>query len=157
MSCLGGSALHFSILVLATNGGCRGRLRSALAVDRRGIGLSVIVRRLQSGILFRCCDARALCRGWREVLCFRCGLFLRRGLGSCAARAVEAGAAAGIYDLVVDVGVVNHSGVHPGHSCVIPKNTAGPCAAVIAGADVAKAVVDPAVETHGWAPVALVE
>ena len=87
-----------------------------------------------------------------------CRFFLRGGLGCCAARAVKAGAAAGaLDDLFVDVGVVNHICVHPGHGPVIAERIADPSSAVVALPPVAVAVIDPAVEPDGRAPVAFVE
>ena len=85
-------------------------------------------------------------------------MFLRGGLGCRAARAVKTGAAAGVVDdRVVDVGVVNHAGVHPCHGRIITERLAGPFAAVVALSPVAEAVIDPAVEPDGRAPVAIVE
>src|SRR6266513_1289784 len=86
------------------------------------------------------------------------GFFLRGGFGCCAARAVKAGAAAGaLDDLFIDVGVVNHTCVHPGHGPVIAEPITNPSSAVVALSPVAVAVIDPAVEPNGRAPVALVE
>src|SRR5947208_16869857 len=113
---------------------------------------------MQIRIVLRRLDARLLGRSSRNVLGLRCGLFLRGGLGCCAARAVKAGAAAGVVDnLFVDVGVANHTCVHPGHGRVIAERIADPFAAVVPLSSVAVAVIDPAVEPDGWAPVAVVE
>src|SRR5437773_368051 len=80
------------------------------------------------------------------------------GFAFCAARAVKAGAAAGVGDdLFVDVGVTNHTCVHPGHGRVIAECIADPSAAIVALSPVAVAVINPAVEPDGRAPVAFVE
>src|SRR6266446_263068 len=92
------------------------------------------------------------------MLRLRCGLFLGSWLGRCAARAVKAGAAAGVLDdLFIEVGVANHTFVHPGHGRVITERSADPSTAVVALSPIAISVIDPAVEPDGRAPVALVE
>src|SRR5437899_79303 len=127
-------------------------------LDRCGFRLPVIISSMQSGMLFRRLDSCLLWRGSWDVFRLRCGLFLRGGLGRCAARAVKAGAAAGfVDDLFVDVGVANHTCVHPGHGRVIAERIANPFAAVVALSSVAVAVIDPAVEPDSRAPVAVVE
>ena len=85
-------------------------------------------------------------------------MFLGGRLGCSAARSIKAGAAAGVLDdLFVEVGVANHTFVHPGHGRVITERIAGPLAAVVALSPVAVAIIDPAVESDGRAPIAVVE
>ena len=92
------------------------------------------------------------------MLRLRCHFFLGGGLGCCAAGSVKAGAAAGIPDdLFVDVCVVNHTCVYPGHGPVIAERIADPSSAVVALSPVTVAVIDSAIEPDGRTPVALVE
>ena len=93
-----------------------------------------------------------------DVLRLRCRLFLGGGPGCCAARAVKAGAADGfVDDLSVDVGVVNHTCVHPGHGPVITERYCRPIVRRSSRVPVAVAVIDSAVEPDGRAPVAVVK
>src|SRR5881394_1765857 len=87
------------------------------------------------------------------------GLFLRGGLGFHAARAVKAGPAGGgvLHDLFVDVGILNHGLVHPGHGRVIAEGIAHPFTAIVAAPSVAEAVIDSTIEADRRAPVAVVE
>jgi len=92
------------------------------------------------------------------VLRLRCGLFLRGGLGFRAARAVKTGVATGvIYDLFVDVGVVNRGGVHLCHGRVIAERIAGSFAAVVVVSPIAETVIDLAVELDAWVLIVFVE
>src|SRR6476620_7789465 len=92
------------------------------------------------------------------MLRVRCRLFLGGGPGCCAAGAVKAGAGDGfVDDLSVDVGVVNHTCVHPGHGPVITERIADPSSAVVAVSPVTVAVIDSAVESDGRTPVAVVK
>src|SRR5439155_13492704 len=138
------------------------RLLPVFAVERRNCGrfrLALIVLGMQRGIVLRRFNAGTLLGGWLDVLCLRRGFLLYRGLGLRAARAVKAGPAARIliHDLFVDVGIVNHRGVHPAHGCVIAERIAHPFAAIVAIPPVAVAVIDPTVEPDRRSPVALVK
>jgi len=61
-----------------------------------------------------------------------------------------------VHDDSSGIDVVNYMHVYVVHARVIEKVTVGPAAAEVSGADVSESVVDTAVETDFWAPIASV-
>src|SRR5580700_10476430 len=98
-------------------------------------------------------DLLASCRC---MLLTQCSLLDRSWPRGYSARAtVIADAVHGdiIDDGAVDVSVVNDGGVYVGHCGVIGKRSMIPISAHVAHADIAKSIVDPAVEANVRTPV----
>jgi hypothetical protein len=101
----------------------------------------------------------------RRVVLVACGKLRRAGTDiDAAATAVVADAvydSAAVTDVVVDnvvaIHVVNDVDIHVSDSAVVVEVVILPVATVVADADVAKAVVDAAIEADVGSPVAVVE
>ena len=93
------------------------------------------------------------------MLCLRRCVFPCSRLSLHAARTVKARPSAGAipYDLTVHIGVVNHIGVNPARSRIIPEGTSDPLATIVAAAVVTVSVVDSTIESDRRAPVTLME
>src|SRR6266481_5294796 len=120
---------------------------------------SVVGRRTQFRIGSCRLQMLSLSTYWRDVsLALRSLLFMRR---TCIDPAVTAVVADAVHGSVVDhgrvVNIVNVGDVHVVHRTVVEKPIVVPTPAFISIAEIAEAVVDPAIEPDSPAPIALME
>jgi len=94
-------------------------------------------------------------RDWSAVRFVSPSRLLRRGASCCSAlSAVEGDVRIIVYDdgLVIDIRDVGD--IHVGHGPVVKEFAATPFAAYEAFTEVSKAVIDAAIESDVWAPIA---
>src|SRR6266404_3036556 len=127
-------------------------------LDRVGVRMALIHRSLEAVILACRFLPRELLGGRRHLL-LRSGFLFRSRLRFYPVRTVKAGAG-GVHLLVhraIDIGVMNHAGVHVRHGGVVTEAVSFPSAAPVAVSGIAIAVVNAAVKTDSRAPVAVIK
>src|SRR5919198_66504 len=101
-------------------------------LDRVGLWMALIHRRLEIAILGCRLLPRKLLGGWRHFPSVRRSGFLFRGwLGFHAIRTIKAGAVSGhlfVYHVAIDIGVTDDGGIHAGHSGVVLESVPTPSA-----------------------------
>jgi len=139
---------------LARRSCCRMR---AYPLHGRMLRMSVVGRIPRLRISRRRSPLFPLRRRWRVVVLAHGRLFLRSGPRGHTARAVKARVAHRHVPnhSAIDVGVVNHGGVHVHDRGVIAEDVPGPHAAYEPDSRIAEAVIHAAVKAHLRSPVTL--
>src|SRR5271156_4369686 len=127
--------------------------RSGGSSDRRPAVVGGIPQRR---ILARCVQMLRLCSDRADVPLVRGSFFLGRGTIVDPAMAVVADAHIVSHVHFCFVHVVNDVDIYVRHRAIVEKVTAAPAPAFKTVAEVAEAVIAPAVETYGRAPVAVI-